>query len=268
LITGFDPFFLNEKHPAYGAYSNIRQSNPSGCVALALHNTLTANGIGFIQTMIVPVRYTDFDSSKNSSTGQGEGIIEKYVKPWLDEVDLIITISQAGPNDYNIDVFATATRGGIIDNMNFTRLENSKSIDNTSLETIVTTLLSEFTQSPSQAIFYGKYFETKKDEEDFYRLGDISKQKDSNINIYPTSKVFSGPGGNYLSNEIFYRVAKLREEWITANTISGQNPPDKPTGHFHIAKLQETPNEDFNPSKTQSLLNKVLEAINKGVTGL
>jgi pyrrolidone-carboxylate peptidase len=35
--------------------------------------------------------------------------------------------------------------------------------------------------------------------------------------------------GDYLSNEIFYRVAKLRKE----------NKPNLKTGHFHIKDLQE-----------------------------
>ena len=242
LITGFDPFFLNEKHPVYGKGSNIRQSNPSGVCALALHGQTLGNG--HIQAMIVPVRYADFDSSKDNRSGQGEGIIEKHIKPWLSEVDMIITISQALPNQYHIDVFATATRGGTIDNMNFTRVEGSKSVNISFLETIVTTLPDEFTQAPSQAIFYGKYFETKQDIVAFYQ-GDYSKQKDSNINNFPTTKVYSGPGGNYLSNEIFYRVAKLRKELK----------PVLRTGHFHIAKLQdEDIKEDFSIIETQKML--------------
>ena len=256
LITGFDPFFLNEKR--YPEWHNIRQSNPSGCVALALHNTLTPNRIGYIQTMIVPVRYTDFDGSKNRYSGQGKGIIEKYIGPWLDEVDMIVTVSQALPDDYNIDIFATATRGGFMDNMHFKRIKGSKSVSNTSIETIVTTLPDEFVQNPSQAIFYGKYQLVENDES-------LVATK----NNYPNSKVFRGPGGNYLSNEIFYRVGKLRQEWIIANTVSEQPFPIKSTGHFHIAKLQnELVGEDFNIFKTQDLLKVVKIAINKGVSGL
>ena len=259
LITGFDPFFLKDITDSVFGFikGNIRQSNPSGCVALALHNTLTQNGLGYIQTMIVPVRYTDFDGSKNRSFGQGKGIIEKHIKPWLDEVDMIITVSQAGVDDYNIDVFATATRGGLVDNLSEKREFNTKSVSISSSETIVTTLPDEFEGSPSESIFFGEY-----------NLTSSSSTLIATKTNYPNSKVYYGPGGNYLSNEIFYRVAKLREEWITENTISGQTPPTKPTGHFHISKLQETHNEDFNVTKTQSLLNKVLQAINKGVTGL
>lgn len=265
LITGFDPFFLNEKHPIYGKYSNILQSNPSGCVALKLHNTETLNGIGFIQAMIIPVRYSDFDSSLSDSTGQGEGIIEKYIQPLIDEADVIITISQAGPDDYHIDVFATATRGGLIDNLGYTRTEASKSINNSSAETIVTTLPDNFTQSPSRAIFYGKYFKTLA-EVNKYRSDIDSSPNDSNRNSYPIEKTFYGPGGNYLSNEIFYRVAKLREDWIKSKLPTVVN---KATGHFHIAKLQDPEiKEDISKTKTQTLLDIVKTTINEGITGL
>lgn len=256
LITGFDPFLLNEKHPLYGGGFNIKQSNPSGCVALALHNSITPNGLGYIQTMIIPVRYTDFDRFKSKTSGQGKGIIEDYIKDsLLDEVDMIITISQALPDNYHIDIFATATRGGFVDNMNFERIEGSKSVSASSIETIVTTLPNEFTEGPSEAIFYGNYQLTKNG------VTSVATKQ-----TYPSSKVFNGPGGNYLSNEIFYRVAKLREEWIQSKLPTIVT---KPTGHFHISKLQdESFNEDFSISKTQDLLIIVKKTINNGVTGI
>lgn len=258
LITGFDPFLLNQNHPLYGTGFNIKQSNPSGCVALSLHNSLTQNAIGYIQTMIVPVRYKDFDSSKSSTTGQGEGIIEKYIKPWLDEVDMVITISQAGPGEYHIDKYATATRGGFVDNMNFERVPNSYSIDitgNSELEWIHTTLPNEFIQSP---VILSNEFTDK--------YGTLHNPENVGTDS-PISgdQMLSGPGGDYLSNEIFYRVAKLREEWISSQSSTAT----KATGHFHIEKLQNASvHEDFSGSETQTLINNVKTAINNGITGI
>ncbi len=104
---------------------------------------------------------------------------------------------------------------------------------------------------------------------------DINKGKNApNVTDYPVYKVFSGPGGNYLSNEIFYRVARLREVWIAENTTNPENPPSKPTGHFHIEMLQEIIYDienkkfiydDFSASKTNNLLSIVKVAIKKGV---
>jgi pyrrolidone-carboxylate peptidase len=149
LITGFDPFLLNSiKYP--NSY-NILQSNPSGVVALGLANNDKLGA--YIQTIVVPVRYTDFDGSQDNAKGQGEGIIERYITPFINQVDMIITISQAGVDDYHIDVFATATRKGLNDNMDFKRVDESKSVSNTAPETIITTLPIEMTRGNSKAIF-------------------------------------------------------------------------------------------------------------------
>ncbi len=67
LITGFDPFLLNSFDHKYRKYYNILQSNPSGVVALSLNNDNTLGA--FIQTMMFPVRYLDFDGSNKPNTG-------------------------------------------------------------------------------------------------------------------------------------------------------------------------------------------------------
>lgn len=69
----------------------------------------------------------------------------------------------------------------------------------------------------------------------------------------------NGSDGDYLSNEIFYRVAQIRKELK----------PILATGHFHISSLQNEGNkEEFSISKTRDLLNKVKLEVNKGITGL
>lgn len=252
LITGFDPFILNEfNNKEIESYSpNIKQSNPSGVVALALNGNTELGG--YIQTMIVPVRYTDFDGSQDREEGQGEGIIEKYIKPFIEkkgEVDMIITISQAGPKDYNIDVFATATREGFNDNMNFIREDGSKAILG-GAETIKTTLPKKMVDSKLGTNYNGRYFITKKDFDDYYK-GDYSKEFCLDINDdLPQLSIYYGPGGNYLSNEIFYRVAKLRESLQ----------PKLPTGHFHIRKIQGV-KEELVPEKVKELITIIKETI-------
>ena len=252
LITGFDPFILNEfNNKEIKGYSpNIKQSNPSGVVALALNGNTELGG--YIQTMIVPVRYTDFDSSQDRENGQGEGIIEKYIKPFIEkkgEVDMIITISQADAK-YNIDVFATATRGGFNDNMNFIREDGSKAIPG-GAETIKTTLPKKMVDSKLGTNYNGRYFITKKDFDDYYYKGDYSKEFFLDINDdLPQLSIYYGPGGNYLSNEIFYRVAKLRESLQ----------PKLPTGHFHIRKIQGV-KEELVPEKVKELITIIKETI-------
>lgn len=247
LVTGFDPFMLNSIKHEYQQHYNIEQSNPSGIVALALANNDELGA--YIQTMIIPVRYTDFDGSEDYEIGQGEGIIEEYIKPLIEKeekkVDMIITVSQAGPKKYNIDVFATATRGGFNDNMDFVREKESKSVGDNAPETIVTTLPQSFVESDSKAIFYGKYT----DEDGTIKYADTSN--------FPTGKVPYGPGGDYLSNEIFYRVAKIRNEIK----------PKLKTGHFHISKIQGV-GDDLDPQEAKKLLDIVKQTLREGFKGI
>jgi hypothetical protein len=239
LITGFDPFFLN---PSGG---NILQSNPSGCACLSLHAQNTFNNIGYVQGMIVPVRFRDFDSSKTDEGGPGEGIIEKYIQPYLSQVDMVVTISQSLPGHYDIDKYATVTRGDVPDNLNHSRtlLSRSIEIDDLSLEWIYTSLPNTFINPPVQ---YNLSF---KDSNGDFHDGSTPPVVGERMNY--------GPGGSYLSNEIFYRVAKLRQN------IN----PALPTGHFHISKIQNN-NEDFNGTAAQDLVNIVKNAFNNAVTGL
>ena len=249
LITGFDPFGLDV---------NKEQSNPSGAVALALHGTEFSDedgNIGEIQAMIFPVRYEDFDSSKNSTAGMGEGVVEKYIRPLFDEVDMIVTISQSLPECYHIDTFATATRGGSSDNKGYTRPEGTKSVSTDAPETLPTTLPSSLING--KVIYYGKYFLTGSEYVLFKGVLDNSPHNCSKENI-PTGYIYYGPGGNYLSNEIFYRVSLLRENWIAAQL---PNVVTKPTGHFHVAMLQETSDALFDWQKTKNLVDIVRNSL-------
>ncbi|WP_454989799.1 PAAR-like protein [Capnocytophaga sputigena] len=233
LITGFDPFVLN---PDVGG--NPMQSNPSGIVALSLCNTESLGA--YIQAMIIPVRYTDFDGSQEHNKGQGEGIVEKYIKPFIEEknVDMIVTISQTGPKKYKIDRFSTASREGWEDNMNYTREKGHCII--TSDEWIETTLPKTFCNDPNVY------------EDWEYNGKSNTEHQKPKVN----EKLTSGSGGDFLSNEIFYRVAKLRKELNSS----------LPTGHFHIAQLH---NEgELDEEKALELYNIVKQAFKEGIKGI
>jgi hypothetical protein len=244
LVTGFDPFFLDPD-----SSGNIEQSNPSGASVLALHGTTTSNNLGYFQAMMIPVRYQDFDQSLEDNTGQGLGIVEEIVLPWINQVDMIVTISQSLPGDYNIDRYATVTRGGLRDNLNHTRIAFSDSIaiSDPILEWIETNLPQEFIVPPVEYDF--AYFDSNNIE--------ILNDNGSEPPVVG-EKMNRGPGGNYLSNEIFYRVAKLRVE----------QQPSLATGHFHISQLQTPSNPSYNGLATRDLIINVKNAMNNGVTGL
>jgi hypothetical protein len=262
LITGFDPFQLD---------SNIYQSNPSGVCASYLHGKTLGNA--YIQTMIFPVRYADFDSKKSRFTGKGNGVVEDYIKPFIghdaNDADMVITISQSGVGNYNIDRFATINRGGGSDNMNAIRDINSDSVILSATEQdliwIETSLPKAMvmnggaTQLPDQHKHYAVYAQhytllnenSAINEDPTYVFNwDVGSDNYKPANpalIFTADKkehnllesngkkkrIIEGSGSDYLSNEIFYRVALARERWQRVN------PGQKfPTGHFHIAKIQ------------------------------
>ncbi|RAF06118.1 pyroglutamyl peptidase, partial [Burkholderia multivorans] len=102
VITGFDPFSLR---------SEPRISNPSGAIALALDGEVIdgPNGPVEIQAALFPVRWRDF----------GDGMVEKALTPAFsaeNTPELFFTISQGRPNQFDLEAFNGAWRGGFVDN--------------------------------------------------------------------------------------------------------------------------------------------------------
>jgi pyrrolidone-carboxylate peptidase len=186
LLMGFDP---------YGLDNRIKTFNPSGILALAIHQhpALLALGIQ-VQTCILPVRYEDFD----------QGIVESIVKQQLPKVDMIITTSlNSTRKTYDVEQYAIAYREGSLDNMYIGTDGNaSRFIPNTQVAYTETSLPIKKIFGTNQTIeIYGEKVQ------------------------YDTTKTeVKGSGGNYLSNEVMYRATTVRG---TKNT--------KPIGHIHLA---------------------------------
>lgn len=264
LITGFDPFSLNQWDRRYGAHFNVRQSNPSGAVALYFHGKVLKNtsgtDTGYVQTMLFPVRYGDFDGAYNNpSSGMGLGVVERYIKPLLDDVDVVITVSQALPGDYNVDRYATATRGGWGANMGFTRGKGLTSVDisaHPEYHWIETTLPATMVNAPDTNYNWN------------YKLTELGGDLDgSSTPPTPGVQMFSGPGGNYLSNEIFFRVARMREEKYREDVATNPMATRLKTGHYHISKIQSGQDE-FNASATKDLIQTVQEGLEACMDGV
>ena len=224
MITEFDPFQLDPTDEYYGFDTpnvGVSTFNPAGLLALQLHNKQIDLGENvFIQTCIFPVRYEDFD----------KGIVEKTINKYFDNVDVIITTSRNN-NNWDIECYAIAYRGGFHDNMNIgnsdSKYNSSKFIPNTSSEFTETTL-------PKNKIF-GKESEIR-----------IVSEK---IRYDEDKTLTTGSGSNYLSNEIMYRTTKLRDS-------KGSN---KPVGHFHIYLFDEISTNALVKQVTLGILKKIVE---------
>lgn len=219
LVFGYDPFQLD---------LNLNTENPSGSAALFLDKATIAGGGGtcYVRTAVFPVRYDDFDAN----------IVETLVTPFItgNLVNAIISISQnGGLKYYDIERIASRYRGGSEDNNNDKRSSGPVGTGNAYAEFYETNLPviqmvpGPFPGNNTQTLYFDQsYRSTTTTVNEPYG---VSGAANSNAPAYPfagiTGKARDGSGGDYLSNEIFYRIAHVR------NANAGTTVK---TGHFHI----------------------------------
>nr|WP_315240601.1 hypothetical protein [uncultured Flavobacterium sp.] len=240
LITGFDPFVINPNHPEVPG-ENDRQ-NPSGISVLNFHGKIIGNA--YVQSVIIPVRYEDFDNQ----------IVEKLVEKYISYFDYMMTTSK---NDENFDLerFASKFRGGFLDNMNigygvksydskrFKQISDGKDFYETTLP-----IQKILTGDLDVSILPNKVFYDQSYKDDLgNKINHPSENNNTPINkpikITGKSTEDSGSGGDYLSNEIMYRSTRKRDEL-------GHN-KTKAVGHIHISS-------ELNPDKFIDILTKII----------
>ncbi|MFV0531012.1 MAG: hypothetical protein ACK5MD_06200, partial [Flavobacteriales bacterium] len=246
LITGFDPFVLNQiKY----SWADIHTQNPSGISALYFQGKTIENA--YIQTTIVPVRYEDFD----------KGIIESIVERNINQADIIMTSSR-NDNNFDLERFASKHRGGFFDNMNIgdsTIYLGNNEWDKTKFKQIPNGNEFYETTLPIDKILTGElsldknivfYDQSIIDDKGFKINHPTKDGPKSNKDSYPTSKITgksisdSGSGGDYLSNEIMYRSTRKRDELGLSN--------NKAVGHIHIA-------DNISFEKAIEIITKILK---------
>lgn len=263
LITGFDPFQLD---PAHYPPSSIETQNPSGISTLLLHgNTVndSSGNTGFIQAAIFPVRYIDFDNN----------VVEDLVTPFLNanSIDMIISLSLNGSAYYfDLERFAAKNRGGFHDNMGigtspawadptlFSQINSSgNDFYQTTLpiDKIVTAAVANNFNYNGQKVFYDQSY-TAENGNARPHVSATNGQPNANVNSFSINEIvensIGGSGGAYLSNEIFYRISRLRE--ILNSNVK--------TGHYHIAKATS------GYFTMQESLEEVENAIKRSLSGI
>jgi len=119
IMSGFDPYTLDggTKGTATGAVgNNIRHGNPSGATALALDGTKYKAKDGsevFIEGYLLPVNYPEFER------GYLEDTVGPFMQPGKRQVDASITVSQAGPVTFNLEMWNGRYHGVSLGNDNF-----------------------------------------------------------------------------------------------------------------------------------------------------
>ena len=209
LVTGFDPFTLDR---------DIRISNPSGAVALALDGTVieTASGPARVETAVFPVRWRDFT----------DGAVERALRPHLPEVDLFTTVSQGRVGRIDVERTNGAWRGGFGDNENTGRPEIAPVSDPASQPQWTSTTLPYAAVTAAYTGRFPVYDNTSVTEIPAGGTEPVVRPEGPT----PGSTARAGGGGDYLSNEIAYRATLLRDRLGLHDTLPG--------GHVHTPVLE------------------------------
>ncbi|MBW8189911.1 hypothetical protein K0504_02590 [Neiella marina] len=237
LLTGFDPFFLDR---------NIAQSNPSGLAALQLDGKqlVTPNGVLHIETVLIPVRFADFD----------QGMIETLVQPYLQQrrIDMLVTVSM-GRKDFDLERFPGKRRSAKApDNLNvFTGASNDTPllpplhhgamVGPEFVEFSLPVAAMQQAQGPYQ-INDNREVETLSGTFDASSLAQLSEHV-----------AVQGGGGGYLSNEISYRTVRMRD-LFNANIA---------VGHIHTPRIA-----GYDKQQEQAIVDQITAMLEKAATEL
>ena len=249
LISGFDPFRLD---------TAADRSNPSGAAALFLDGKYVGHGTrrAQVRAVIFPVRFRDFDG----------GLVETTFRPFLEPeadgstgVDLLVTISQNNSEGYEIEHWAGRRR----------TLEASDNLGQFGAHT-TTRGTSEIV--PLGAAGEHEFEQTSLPVEAMLRAagalgGDHIRENMSRLPAQGGPAV-RGSGGNYLSNEVFYRAASLER---TTRRVAAIARAAVPVGHLHVP-LMEPPHALTDPvayaARRQEIASHVKAILTAALSGL
>lgn len=234
LVTGFDPF-------------GGGTSNPSGILAQRLDGMTIAygaNDVAVVEGVTFPVRYNDFD----------KGMVEEFAGPLLNDpaqnIFMVMTISLYGPNPYvHLDRFASRYRAGHADNSGITSngtpdvlpqfgAGNPEFIEsNWPLREMLVDPHMPSNVAVRQEGSYSQNGQTRNFDggDDTVSPADYAPFAQGRSTRDPLPPIpggniraQDGPGGDYLSNEIFYRMSVLTRQ-VDGRTI--------PNIHLHIPRV-------------------------------
>ena len=233
LVTGFDPFTLD---------ADIRIGNPSGANALSLDGQRwKVNGKTYeIQTVVFPVRYTDFDES------MVENALAPHYRGGPQHADLVMTVSQGRVGIFDLEAFNGRRRSvsSIGDNNN---LWGGGTINAPVVSPSMPAGPEWITSSLPLARMSGAQvpaqFRTRVNTSVLEIPAGETLPVRRPDGPTPGSIASEGTGGGYLSNEVAYRNT-LQRDLLD---------PSMPAGHLHVPVLQ------FDPANTTAITDPTYE---------
>jgi hypothetical protein len=300
LITGFDPFqmWLNPKrsNPSGAAVLALHGENlPLASGDLYLQTAIFP----------VRYADFDQNPAPDLGTGVVESFFERFINPGhpsytaADKPDMIVTLSQGGPFEFWVDRFASRKRGGYSDNMGVsglpfpdkvpgdqfyeTTLPEQKIVRAGNTEgkfKVFYNNIFHYTWDNGGALQEGKYLPEEQADNTILKIEDFlhpdhdtllqglvpTAVTNTTIPKKPDITAVEGSGGDYLSNEIFYRVSRLR-------TLHN---PTMLTGHYHLPLIQHhsgalpiasrvnaavKSTEDFDPILVSELIEEIRKSL-------
>lgn len=237
LLTGFDPFLLDR---------NINQSNPSGVAALLLDGqVINYKGItAEINTVMVPVRYEDFD----------QGIIESLLAPYyaLNNVDMVVTVSM-GRTQFDLEHFPGKRRS-------VTAPDNANIVYGGTQTSPVIPKLNGRPLPGNEFVKFSLPVNYMQNAKGPYKVIDNREvttlektYKAPSYGELKNSIAVNGGGGGYLSNEISYRSIRLRDALNSSI----------PTGHIHTPRIQQ-----FEPETEAKIVNQIKAMLEQSLVAL
>ncbi len=248
LISGFDPFNL-----ATNDAGSNRNSNASGAAVLALDGKVirasnSPDLYGQIQGVVLPVTFNYFD----------QGNVERFFGPYIkgdNPVDMVMTISQ-GRDEFELEEHASRFRNPLHDD-NENELGGSAVLSD-GPEFIDSSLprarmrrdaLNRDHAIPEEREYLG--YDAKGNK--------VSSSNQRHRRPPAGLSARKGSGGDFLSNEVFYRTSLLR--------ISGLNERTVKVGHLHIPVIRRYANERNNnpdvltPRMMDQARNEIIEKV-------
>ncbi|GAA1569655.1 hypothetical protein GCM10009789_23890 [Kribbella sancticallisti] len=217
LVTGFDPFTLD---------ADIRIGNPSGANALSLDGQRwKVNGKTYeVQTVVFPVRYTDFDEN------MVENALIPHYQAGAQHADQVVTASQGRVGIFDLEVYNGRRRSvsSIGDNNN---LWGGGTINAPVVSPSMPPgpeFLTASLPSAAMAATDVTPFRTRINTSVLEIPAGETLPVRRPLGPTPGSIASEGAGGGYLSNEVAYRNT-LQRDLLD---------PSMPAGHLHVPVLQ------------------------------
>lgn len=237
IITGFDPFYLDR---------NIKNSNPSGISAIALDDlVISSEGKSAeIETLILPVRYADFD----------QGMVEELLTPYYGDnaVDMIITLSM-GRSSFELDHFSGLRRSSDVpDNLNIVSVASKQNplIPMLGEKKLKGPEFLNFTLPYNKISTAGGFFPIINNR--IVETINGNKEVISLVELLNETSV-EGSGGGFLANEVSYRSLLLRDLYN----------PVLPVGHIHTPSVK-----GYDEEKSILIFNQLKAMLTQAVTTL